>query len=365
MTAILNPVVSSKRPYQNSQIAIPHPSSSTRRRFLNTTKHLGVGLCTPPLWSGVDRATADPDEKKETIPAKNPMQTGLVSDARYLQHKQSKSHPESPERLKAIHAQLEKSGVDKQLTPITPSVDPQAYIRMVHSDQHIQVAAKQAHDDAICRLAVSGALSAVDAVLAGKVKNAFCAIRPPGHHAANNGEFGFCFYNNIAVTARYAQKKHKLEKILIVDWDYHHGDGTEWAFYDDPSVLVFSTHALYAFPRSGFAEKTGKGKGKGFNINAPLPRGADDKAVMKAFTEQLLPAAEKFKPDLVLISAGFDARHDDLLGDFNFTDKGFAQLTKLVMDIAKKHCNSRVVSYLKVVITSRDLPTVSSHTSRP
>ena len=152
--------------------------STSRRNFLSTTKSVGLALCTAPLWSGADRASAEPDNKKEIIPAKKPMQTGLVSDARYLQHKQSKSHPESPERLKAIHTQLEKTGIDKQLTSIPPSVDPQPYIRMVHSDQHIQVAAKQAHDDAICRLAVSGALSAVDAVVKGKVTNAFCAIRP-------------------------------------------------------------------------------------------------------------------------------------------------------------------------------------------
>jgi acetoin utilization deacetylase AcuC-like enzyme len=231
--------------------------------------------------------------------------------------------------------------------PISPKVNPLPYIKMVHSEEHIRTAAKQAHDDKICQLSVSGALSAVDAVCEKKVKNAFCAIRPPGHHAANNGEFGFCFYNNIAVAARYAQKKHGIKKILIVDWDYHHGDGTEWAFYDDPTVLVFSTHALYAFPRSGYAKKTGKGKGKGFNINSPLPRGADDKTVMKAFTEKLVPAAEKFKPDLVLISAGFDARHDDTLGDFQFTDKGFAALTKVTLEIAEKFSDSRVISLLE------------------
>lgn len=209
------------------------------------------------------------------------------------------------------------------------------------------MAARQAHDDAICRLAVSGALSAVDSVCSGQVRNAFCAIRPPGHHAANNGEFGFCFYNNVAIAARYAQKRHKLNKILIVDWDYHHGDGTEWAFYDDPSVLVFSTHALYAFPGSGAADKTGAGEGKGFNINVPLPRGANDEAIIRAFEERLLPAAERFQPDLILISAGFDARKDDLLGDFNITDEGFARLTKMVMAIADQHAGSRLVSILE------------------
>ena len=319
-------------------------TSPSRRQFLNSTKSLGLGLGSAPLWTGMNLASAEEKEKPSTM---NTMNTGLVSDLRYLEHTQGGTHPESPARLKAIHEKIKEAGLDKKLVPIKPTVDPLPFIKMIHSEEHLAVAGKQAHDDAICRLSVSGALSAVDAVCGGKLRNAFCAIRPPGHHAANNGEYGFCFYNNVAVAARYAQEKHKLKKILIVDWDYHHGDGTEWAFYDDPSVLLFSTHALYAFPGTGAAEKTGKGKGEGFNSNVPLPRGADDEAVLGAFKEKLLPAAEKFQPDLVLISAGFDSRHDDLLGDFKFTDKGFAQLTKLVMEIAGKHCGSRVVSLLE------------------
>lgn len=279
--------------------------------------------------------------------AQTPRSTGLVSDARYLLHTQGGRHPESPERLRAIQRSLQATGLDQRLIPIRPSVDPSPYIRRVHSDAHIELAARQAHDDAICRLAVSGALSAVDAVCSGRVRNAFAAIRPPGHHAANKGEFGFCFYNNVAVAARYAQEKHGLKKILIVDWDYHHGDGTEWAFYEDPTVLVFSTHALYAFPGTGAADRRGRGAGTGFNINVPLPRGAGDKAIVAAFTEHLLPAAETFRPDLVLISAGFDAREDDLLGDFEVTDTGFAELTHLVMGIAARFAGSRLVSLLE------------------
>ncbi|WP_199221113.1 histone deacetylase family protein [Coraliomargarita sinensis] len=273
--------------------------------------------------------------------------TGLVSDDRYLLHSQGRGHPESPERLRAIHRRLKQSNLDKALVSVTPSIEPLPYIRRVHSEAHIEAASRQAQDDAICRLAVSGALSGVDAVCSGRLTNAFCAIRPPGHHAANNGEFGFCFYNNVAIAARYAQRQHKLKKVLIVDWDYHHGDGTEWAFYDDPSVLVFSTHALYAFPGSGAADKTGRGAGEGYNINVPLPRGATDTDITRAFRERLIPAADEFQPDLVLISAGFDARENDLLGDFNITDEGFAKLTELVMGIAKRYANSRIVSILE------------------
>lgn len=316
---------------------------TTRRSFLKKSKVIGAGLCAGSIWPGGQLVMS---ETKPSTPKKK-MQTGLVSDDRYLEHTQGGTHPESPERLKAIHAQLKQSGLDQKLTAIAPSVDPLPYIKKVHTADHIAFAGRQAHDDAICQLAVSGALSAVDAVCSGKVRNAFCAIRPPGHHAANNGEFGFCFYNNAAITARYAQEKHQLKKILIVDWDYHHGDGTEAIFYEDPSVLVFSTHALYAFPQSGDANKIGKGNGEGYNMNVPLPRGAKDEDVMKAFEEKLLPAVEKFKPDMVIISAGFDSRHDDLLGDFKFTDQGFAELTKFVMNIAKTHCDSRIVSLLE------------------
>lgn len=321
--------------------------SRSRRTFLSTAKKAALGLSVVPCVAKVLGAAGESSSATMMNMSEPLSTTGLVRDDRYLQHAQGGHHPESPERLRAIHRRLDQTGLDKVLVPIAASVDPLPFIRMVHSEAHIKTAARQAHDDVICRLAVSGALSAVDAVCSGKVKNAFCAIRPPGHHAANNGEFGFCFYNNVAIAARYAQQKHKLAKILIVDWDYHHGDGTEWAFYEDPTVLVFSTHALYAFPGSGAAEKTGKGEGEGFNINVPLPRGAGDGEILNAFKEQLVPVAEKFEPDLVLISAGFDARHDDPLGDFNITDEGFAELTKLVMDIAEKHSNARIVSLLE------------------
>ena len=322
-------------------------SQFSRRHFLNTASRTALGLAAGPLLTNLSCALAG--EGKDTKAGKRTGSTitGLVSDERYLAHTLGKGHPESPERLKAILRQLKSSELDKATKSIQPSVNPISYIRTVHPEAHINRIAEQAHDESICRLAVSGTLDAVDAVCSGKVSNAFCAVRPPGHHASDRGEYGFCFYNNVAIAARYAQKKYKLTRILIVDWDYHHGDGTEWAFYDDPTVLFFSTHALYAFPGSGAANKTGIGEGKGFNINVPLPRGTNDKKILSAFTKQLVPAANKFRPDLVLISAGFDSRKNDLLGDFAVTDTGFAELTKLVMSIAADHSSSRVVSILE------------------
>ena len=285
-------------------------------------------------------------EEKTDTPSES-ITTGLVIDDRYLDHILEPGHPESPERLKAIFQRLKKSGLIEATRLITPSVDPISHIRSIHSESHINYVANQAHDESICRLGVSGVLSAVDAVCRGEVLNAFCPVRPPGHHATDGGEFGFCFYNNIAIAARYAQSKYKLSRILIVDWDFHHGNGTEWAFYDDPTVLFFSTHALYAFPGMGSADRIGGSQGKGFNINVPLPSGASDDEIIDAFTEKLVPVANEFRPDLVLISAGFDSRKDDPLGDFAVTDAGFAELTKLVMSIAASYSHSRIVSVLE------------------
>lgn len=324
-------------------------SQFSRRDFLNTTSWVALSWCAGSLLTNLScvLASEKKDTKEKAEKRAGSTTTGLVIDDRYLRHTLGKGHPESPERLKAILRRLKSSGLDKAARSIAPSVDPISYIRTVHPESHINRIAEQAHDESICRLAVSGALAAVDAVCTGEVPNAFCAVRPPGHHASHTGEYGFCFYNNVAIAARYAQKKHKLARILIVDWDYHHGNGTEWAFYDDPTVLFFSTHALYAFPGTGAADRTGEGKGKGFNINVPLPRGADDKMILNAFTERLVPAANTFRPDLVLISAGFDSRKDDLLGDFAVTDAGFVELTKLVMSIAATYSRSRVVSILE------------------
>jgi len=313
----------------------------SRRGFLTTVPAAALALYSAPF------STRVLGESSKTSDVPSSTRTGLLLDDRYILHQQSPGHPESPARLKAIHSRLKESGLDEKARRIEPTVDPDTAIRAIHSDEHIKKVARQAHDDAICRLAVSGVLSAVDAVCANQVRNAFCAIRPPGHHAANKGEFGFCFYSNVAIAARYAQQKHGLARVLTVDWDYHHGDGTEWAFYDDPSVLCFSTHALYAFPGTGSPARTGTGEGKGFNINVALPSGADDSAIVQAFKEKLLPAAEKFKPDLILISAGFDAREGDPLGDFNITDKGFAELTRMTMELANRHCQSRIVSVLE------------------
>lgn len=283
------------------------------------------------------------------LTAKPQKTTGLVLDERFALHQISPAHPESPARYRAINQLLRERKISAETTLIKPKQDVEKWVRLVHSQSHIDaIKSKQLETHQLALLATGGVLAAVDAVCDGKVKNAFCASRPPGHHALNTGqEEGFCYYNHIAIAARYAQQYYQLKKILIIDWDYHHGNGTEWTFYSDPSVLYFSTHDVFAYPGTGFPERKGEGKGEGFNINVHLGCGANDDDIIAAFQQQLLPAADAFKPDLILISAGFDSRHDDLLGCHNITDDGFLTLTLIVKAIAEKHCHDRVVSLLE------------------
>ncbi|MBD3418867.1 MAG: histone deacetylase [Chitinivibrionales bacterium] len=278
-----------------------------------------------------------------------PSPTGYVHDDRYLEHKLFGNHPESPARLIAIQKAMRRSDLIEDVLPLPLSGDPLAAIKLIHTRKHIDnISARFKKSAPIAELAVKGSLCAVQAVSEGVVRNAFCSIRPPGHHAENTGrEEGFCFYNNVAVAAKYAQQVLGYKKILIIDWDYHHGNGTETAFYSDPSVLFFSTHDKRAYPGTGKPSRRGKGDGEGYNINVHLNCGAKDRDVLKAFDDILIPAAEDFKPDFILISAGFDSRKNDLLGCFRFTDIGFLKLTKRVMKLADSYCDGRIVSLLE------------------
>lgn len=302
-----------------------------RRDFLGLATLMG-------LHSGLQ---AEPQQPKR--------KSGIVLDPGFKQHWIQSGHPESPARYHALEQRLMEQDLLNLLQLMTPTIDAEDWLHKIHSDWHIeQISSNDPEAHSAALLATSAMLTATDAVCRGKVDNAFSASRPPGHHAENGGaEEGFCYYNHIAIAARYAQQKFALERVLIVDWDYHHGNGTEWAFYDDPSVLFFSTHDWYAYPGTGDPGKTGKGAGEGFNINVHLPCGSGDAEIIEAFEHYLLPAADAFKPDLVLISAGFDSRHDDWLGCHLVTDDGFARLTRMVMQIADKHCNGRVVSVLE------------------
>jgi len=196
-------------------------------------------------------------------------------------------------------------------------------------------------------LAAGGALNAVDTVMKGKVKNAFCAVRPPGHHAIRNEAMGFCLFNNVAIAARYAQEKHKLAKILIIDWDVHHGNGTQDAFYEDPTVMYFSSHRYPFYPGTGNAQEKGMKEGVGYTINVPLAASSGDSVYREAYEEMLKPEALKFKPDFIFISAGFDAHEDDPLGGMRVTTEAFAELTRIVKSTADECCDGRIVSVLE------------------
>lgn len=274
-------------------------------------------------------------------------QTGYVFDERYLLHVIEDGHPESPRRLIVINSLLSELGILEKCVPVKPLLDVEKHVLKIHSQRHVSSVAAIPTTGSIAKIAVGGALAAIKAVHEGTVKNAFCAVRPPGHHAHDSGrEEGFCYFNNVAIGARYAQELG-YSKILIIDWDYHHGNGTQDAFYTDPTVMFFSTHSLYAYPGTGSPAFQGEGLKRGLNINVGLPRHAGDADIIAAWNTHLIPAVDKFRPDFVLISAGFDSRTGDTLGDFAITDAGFAKLTEMAMDIAHKHCYGRLVSMLE------------------
>jgi len=285
----------------------------------------------------------------DVLANEQPSHTGLMIDDGFLVHKISDAHPESPARYEAIKQHVLAENLHKKLTLISPTVEAEAWLTQIHSVEHVnKIKTHQPKTYTHALLATSGVLAAIDSVCMGKVTNAFCASRPPGHHAKNTGqEEGFCYFNHVAIGARYAQQLYQLKKILIVDWDYHHGNGTEWAFYSDPSVMFFSTHDMFAYPGTGLPERVGEGKGKGFNINVHLGCGAIDQDIISVFRDRLLPLADEFEPDLVMISAGFDSRTDDLLGCHQISDKGFVELTEMVKTLAQRHAGGKIVSVLE------------------
>ncbi len=200
---------------------------------------------------------------------------------------------------------------------------------------------------AAARVAAGGVLRAIDAVIEGRARNAFCAVRPPGHHAAHSRAAGFCLFNNAAIGARYLQRRHGLRRILILDWDLHHGNGTQAVFEDDPDVFYCSVHQVPLYPGSGCADERGTGRGAGATLNVPLPAGSGDADYAHAFETALVPAARAFRPEFVLVSAGFDAHAADPLGGMQLTAAGFADLTRRACRLAGAACAGRLVSVLE------------------
>lgn len=292
-----------------------------------------------------------------------PAGTGLVLAEAYRLHDPGPGHPESPERYSAVVRELERAGLAERCLRLSPRPATEAELLRCHSRAYIQTVIRDVahgkgglstgdtglseHSEEVARLAAGGVISAVDAVLTGRVRNAFAVVRPPGHHAEASRGMGFCIYNSIALAARHAQRAHGLARVLIVDWDVHHGNGTEAIFYRDPSVLFFSTHQSPLYPGTGAASDRGAGPGEGSTINCPLPAGSGGGAVLDAMRQRLLPAAERFQPQLVLVSAGFDGRRGDPLANFELSDADFSELTRQVMALAERHCAGRLVSSLE------------------
>lgn len=286
--------------------------------------------------------------------------TGIVYHEDYLKHKTG-AHPECKERLIATIELLKKSGALENSVNIAPEKATPEQIEQVHDASYIEdvrmrcqsggglldpdtVLSANSYD--VSLLAVGGVMSAVDAVMGG-LNNAFALIRPPGHHAFSDHGGGFCIFNNIVMGARYAQSGHDMKKVLIVDWDVHHGNGTQDIFYDDASVLYFSLHQSPFYPGTGKMDEVGIDDGSGFTVNVPLPGGTGDAGYVYVLNEVLVPISLEFRPDLVLISAGQDPHFADPIGGMNVTAEGFGYLASIVKSIANVTCKGRIVAALE------------------
>jgi acetoin utilization deacetylase AcuC-like enzyme len=276
---------------------------------------------------------------------------GFVYDHLYLQHHPPAGHPERPERLAHLVARLKEDGFWDSLELVAPAVATYDQLRAVHAAEHIDFlkersargggqvdeagdtyVSERSFDAAL--LAAGGVVAAIDAVLAGKTGAAFCAVRPPGHHAERNKAMGFCLFNSVAVGARHARHQHGIERVAILDWDVHHGNGTQHIFEDDPAVLYISVHQFPFYPGTGARHERGVGPGEGFTLNFPLPAGSGEYTYISLFQNEIIPALERFRPGLLLVSAGFDAHRDDPLANMALSAESFGKFTDLVKGIA-------------------------------
>lgn len=283
----------------------------------------------------------------------------------YLLHVPPFEHPESPDRLVAINEHLDAVGLADKMMRVIPDYPDDGEIVRVHDPAYLhrlEMACRRGdltldaedtyinkHSYSIALLSAAGAIAGADAVASGRAERAFCAVRPPGHHATCSEGMGFCLLNNAAIAARYLQARHGVSRVLIVDWDVHHGNGTQSIFLEDPSVFFFSIHEnpSFLYPGTGRRWETGKGAGEGTTLNAPMAPGAGDDEYRLAFEQMLGPAMERFRPEFVLVSNGFDAHRDDPLADLQLTDEGFRFMMRFSADLADAYCGGRIVSILE------------------
>jgi len=290
------------------------------------------------------------------------MRTALIYHPIYLQHDTGPGHPERPSRLQSILRKLRKTGLIDKLRRVEPPPASIEEITLVHPKDYVSdiekickkglvnldsdtVASADSFEAAL--FAAGAVIKAIDLVLNKEIDNAFCLVRPPGHHARASQAMGFCIFNNIAIGARYIQKRYKLNRILIIDWDVHHGNGTEEIFYQDREVFYISLHQYPHYPGTGAEGSRGEGKGKGFNLNIPMQAGSGDAEYIKAFQEIVIPKVKDFKPEFILISSGFDGHRDDPLSSINLTEDGYRQMTILIKEMASIYSENRIVSVLE------------------
>jgi acetoin utilization deacetylase AcuC-like enzyme len=288
---------------------------------------------------------------------------GILLDPVYKAHETGHGHPERAERYDAVTAAIERSGLLHHVERLKPRRAKVEDVALCHDPKYVALVEREVAqgrdelstgDTSICERsyevaldAVGGVLQAVDAVCSGSLDRAFCAVRPPGHHARPAQGMGFCLFNNIAIGARHAQRKHGLDRVLIADWDVHHGNGTQDIFYEDGSVFFFSTHQAPWYPGTGKEWETGEGSGKGTTLNCPFPAGSGREEILGAFRNKLLPEMRDYKPDLVMISAGFDSRRGDPLGQFLLDDDDFAEMSELLLELAGVTAGGRLVAVLE------------------
>ncbi len=277
------------------------------------------------------------------------MKTGLVYDERFLRHHAPYEHPEHPGRLEAILGRIERQGLAALCRPVGAREATDEELRRIHTPALLELVEETSRheflqldpdtytssDSALAaRLAAGGLVDLCLEVAGGKLVNGLALLRPPGHHAESGRAMGFCLFNNVAVAARALQAARAGEKILIVDWDLHHGNGTQHSFWEDPSVLYFSTHQFPFYPGTGAIEEVGGGAGRGFNVNVAWGEGMGDVEYLEAFDRVLLPMARRFAPDFVLVSCGFDAADGDPLGGMRISPAGYAGMTASLRELA-------------------------------
>lgn len=292
------------------------------------------------------------------------MSCGLAYDSFFEKHLTGPGHPERPERTSRVYEEMTKAGMIEKAVKLQAQACKEEYLELAHKREYLAQAKKDIEEGLkslstgdtqvsmksweVALLATGGVLHAVSQVVKGKIGRAFCLTRPPGHHATPSKGMGFCIFNHVALAARFAQEELGIGKVLIVDWDVHHGNGTQDVFYEDETVMFLSTHQSPWYPGTGSKEETGKGKGLGYTLNFPFPAGSGRHEIVEgAFGLDLPKKIKNFRPELILISAGFDSRRGDPLGQFRLSDKDFSDLTRLIVGLAKEHCGGKVVSVLE------------------